>query len=235
MQNHPYSTWPRSSVVPQPIYSIHTWFYQSPVLQNKWSITQGVMWEAVTRGAWWPTGDYSGKEAEHTVWPSRNESSRPLISAPLPMRANSSQLLPSRPLLQIDSGPQVLLTASLSLSPSTLNPIRFPYRWRPHTFTQRQWTSSCSHNIFYANHLLFTLSINAIFIGQSASTRCLVLLYWMRNSHVSREYIRSSMKARTNSIFFPHYCMAALKAVVGAIRNEKPSFSDNLFWLLAVC
>jgi len=54
------------------------------------------MGEAVTRGALWPTGDYSGKEAEHTVWPSRNESGRPLISALLPMRANSSQLLPSQ-------------------------------------------------------------------------------------------------------------------------------------------
>lgn len=116
---------------------------RSPVLQNKWNVTQEVMWEAVTRGAWWPTGDYSGKEAEHTVWPSRNEWGRPLISAPLPMRANSSQLLPSQPLLQIDSGPQVLLTASLSLSPSTLNPIRFPTD-EDHTHSHRGNGQACA-------------------------------------------------------------------------------------------
>lgn len=139
MHNHPYSTWPRSSVSPY----ISRLVVRSLLLDS--SITEQMKHYTRTDEG----GCNSGRQ--NTTWPSQNALGRALISALLPVQANSSQLLPSRPLLQIDCGPQVLPTASLSLNPSTLNPIRFPrtlhYRWRPHRFTQSQLTSPRSHNI----------------------------------------------------------------------------------------
>lgn len=164
-------------------------------------------------------------EAEHTVWPSRNALGRALISALLPVQANSSQLLPSRPLLQIDNGPQVLPTASLNLSPSTLNPIRFPLPYitdEDHTHSHR--ANGQAHAIItYFKLIIFYshLSSMSFLLVSHASTQRLVLLYWMpnvwRNSCMSREYKRSiKVWTLTQILCFFHYWMATLRAAVGA-------------------
>lgn len=66
------------------------------ISQNKWNITQELMWDAITRGAWWPTGANFGKEAEHSLAQPECFGSAPdLCSAPYAGQQFSAAPIPA--------------------------------------------------------------------------------------------------------------------------------------------
>lgn len=64
--------------------------------------------------------------------------------------------------------------------PKHTEPHPFPYRWRPHTFTQRQWTSLCSHNIFYTIIIFYSHLASMPFLLVSQLPLC-VLCYFLND------------------------------------------------------